>query len=140
MTSKINAGVIIKCKDSVVLCKRITKFEGKSVSFGGYWAPFAGMVEEGESEQEAAARELYEESGVKANPKSLIHLATFKKPHLFLYVYEVDDFPEIKLCTEHTDLGYFLIEHLKELPQDYKLDPKIIKSLQAYQKNIPKKD
>lgn len=130
------AGVVICCNNSVILCKRIIKYKGQKVDYGGYWAPFSGAIEEGESPKDAAIRELKEESGVEAKKENLIYLNTFKnkKTHFSLYLLEVKDFPKIKLCEEHTHMAYFNIESLKELPESYKTDSKIIKSIQDYKK------
>lgn len=142
MIFKKAAGIIVCCRDSVILCKRISTYKGEKVPYGGYWAPFAGAIEEGETEKKAAIRELKEESGITAKEEEINHLKTFKtKTTSFsLYILETKIFPEIKLCEEHTDVGYFVIEYLLELPSDYKLDPKIIKELQRYKKNLTNKN
>ena len=71
-TFKKAAGVLITCKNCVVLSKRIKTYEGQKVSYGGYWSPFAGLIEKGEDARDAAIRELEEESGVKAEKKDLV--------------------------------------------------------------------
>jgi ADP-ribose pyrophosphatase YjhB (NUDIX family) len=136
MTSKKAAGVVISCNNSVILCKRILQYKGQKVPYGGYWSPFAGIIEEGESPKDTAVRELKEESQVEANKQDLKHLNTFKNKstHFYLYLLEVEDFPQIKLCQEHTDIGYFNVELLKELPEEYKIDSRILKSIQDYKK------
>lgn len=141
MTFRKAAGVLIFCNDSVVLCRRIVTHKGNKVPYGGYWSPFAGIIENGEESKDTAIRELKEESGVEAKKEDLIFLDDFNSPDRFftLYGLEVDEFPKITLCEEHTDLGYFRIDHLQELPSDYKLDIEIIKSIQEYRKKFPKK-
>ena len=142
MIFKKAAGVVITCKDSAVLARRIKTYKGQEVPYGGYWAPFAGLVEEGEDVKDAAVRELKEETGLDANKEDLIFLDNLSSPNRFftLYALEYDEFPPINLCEEHTDLGYFRIECLGDLPSDYKIDPEIIKVLQGYKKNIHKID
>ncbi len=141
-TFKKAAGVLVTCKNSVVLSKRIKTYKGEEVPYGGYWSPFAGVIEQGEDSRDAAIRELKEESGIKADKKDLIFLENLNAPDRFftLYILEFEEFPKITLCEEHTDLGYFRIDCLHELPSDYKLDNQIINSLQSFKKNIPKKD
>ncbi|NYZ77895.1 8-oxo-dGTP diphosphatase [Candidatus Micrarchaeota archaeon] len=41
----------------------------------GKWSGFGGKVEEGETLEQAALRELFEESSLQASPKSLEHVA-----------------------------------------------------------------
>ncbi len=48
------------------------------------WGPPKGSVEDGESDAEAAARELYEEAGVSAKPKDLIPLKSRKYDAFFV--------------------------------------------------------
>ncbi|MEM0154653.1 MAG: NUDIX hydrolase [Methanothrix sp.] len=43
----------------------------------GKWCLPSGHVESGEAYKSAAVRELYEETGIKANPKELEHIGTF---------------------------------------------------------------
>ena len=140
-TFKKAAGVLITCNNCVVLTKRIKNYKGQKVPYGGYWSPFAGIIEEGEDPRDTAIRELKEESGVKAEKKDLVFLDDFSSPERFftLYALEVKEFPKITLCEEHTDLGYFVIDSLQELPLEYKIDPGIAKSIQRYKKIFPKK-
>jgi len=142
MTSKKAAGVAIICDGTVILCKRIVTYKGEKVCFGGYWSPFAGVIEKGEDAKSAAIRELKEESGVQANESDLAFIDEFNSPDrsFVLFALQVKKLPHIELCEEHTDIGHFLIDHLKDLPSDYKLDKQIINSLQRFKKNIPKKD
>ena len=140
-TFKKAAGVVLYSKGSVLLCKRIKKHKGKDVPYGGYWCPFAGIIEKGEDARDAAVRELKEESGVSAHKDDLNYLDSFSNPDRFfqLYILELEHFPKITLDFEHTDMGYFVVEHLESLPSDYKLDEDLIKSLQKYEKSISKK-
>ena len=141
-TFKKAAGVFIISEGSVILCKRIFEYKGEKIPYGGYWSPFAGVIEKGEDARDAAIRELKEESGVIANKNDLNYIDDITSPDrvFTIFALEVKKFPKIKLDFEHTDMGYFFIEYLQELPSDYKLDPEIVKSLQRYKNNIPKKD
>jgi 8-oxo-dGTP pyrophosphatase MutT (NUDIX family) len=60
----------------------------------GKWCLPSGHVENGETHKDAAVRELYEETGIKAGPEELEHLATFPylldgtKYSIWLYLVE----------------------------------------------------
>jgi len=132
MISKKAAGVVLTSKGAVILCKRIVLYKGKKVPFGGYWSPFTGIIEQGETPKETAVRELKEESGVtvrEGDLKKIGHIIS-KTRDLILYSIELEEFPDINLCEEHTDKGYFQIDSLKILPQEYKIDSKIIECIQ----------
>jgi lipoyl(octanoyl) transferase len=45
---------------------------------GGFWQPVTGMVDAGESPEDAAARELTEETGLSGRPVSLDHVRDFR--------------------------------------------------------------
>lgn len=127
------AGVALVSGDLVVLAKRIFFWEGVPVSYGGFWSPFAGAIEENETPQEAAQRELFEESGVKLplelfKFQKVIH--TDKPFHLFIA--EVKSIPEITLDEEHTELGTFLIDNLHTIEP---IDEEIIECIKSYKKN-----
>lgn len=53
----------------------------------GKWAITGGSAVSGEDAPEAALRELYEELGVKAEPKELIHIKTYRGRNDFVWVY-----------------------------------------------------
>ena len=140
-TFKKAAGVLIIANNAVVLCKRISTYKGQKVPYGGYWSPFAGIIEKGENPKDTAIRELKEESGLTAEKKQLKFIDDFTsvERHFTLYALHLETFPKIQLCQEHTDLGFFQIDSLLDLPEEYKIDKQIVKSLQRYKKNIPKK-
>ncbi len=51
----------------------------KKIRFGaGKWNGFGGKVDAGETTAEAAARELFEESGIATDPDALDHVATLE--------------------------------------------------------------
>ena len=66
MDSKRYAGVMVKCNDKVLLCKR-----NNLGSFPGMWSIPGGKMEEGESSQESAKREFFEETAVDISDKEL---------------------------------------------------------------------
>lgn len=56
------AGIIVVCTSTrrILMSKR-----GLICAYPEYWAPFGGMVEEGEDSLTAGLRELYEEAGIR---------------------------------------------------------------------------
>ncbi|WP_409345001.1 NUDIX domain-containing protein [Paenibacillus sp. MBLB4367] len=67
-------GLIVK--DDRVLLVKITYGANKD-----YWMIPGGLVEEGETIEEAAVREVEEETGISARPKRLIGVRTGTKEH-----------------------------------------------------------
>lgn len=117
------AGVILLYGELVLLCKRISidlehGYEGGRVPYGGYWSPFAGAIEEGESPVEAAARELEEESGLKIEPHHLTYMAEIPREEgpFILHAHELSALFNPVLDYEHTEYGYFKIESLGTSP------------------------
>ena len=70
------AGVVFWCPDTrnVLLAKR-----SQHVNEPGTWGTWGGALEEGESPEEAAKREAYEEAGAEVEEVELVW--TFKDPH-----------------------------------------------------------
>lgn len=132
----IAAGVVLISGDLVLLCKRIYVCDGIKVGYGGYWSPFAGAIEDGESPAETARRELIEEAGVelpieKFNFKKVIH--TDREFHLF--VIELDSIPEILLDQEHTEQGVFKIDLLHTIEP---IDENVINTIKEFKnRNSP---
>jgi 8-oxo-dGTP pyrophosphatase MutT (NUDIX family) len=115
-SSAKNTGVILRFNDLIVLAKRIEvcPFSNKKVNFGGYWSPFCGAVEEGETHEEAAVREVLEETGLVIDKNKLKILSRIRD--LALFEYSLDKLEDIQLDYEHTESGYFRIEYINTLP------------------------
>lgn len=128
MTFKQNVATFIKRGNSVVLAKRIKLWKGQPVPFGGYWAPFAGAVEDKENPLSAAIREIKEESQLSFKISDLKYIKTLQKRDSELLIYYIEDEKkqEIILNEEHTAVGTFLISEIFNLPQEYKIDEEII--------------
>ena len=116
----------------VLLCKRCLQYEGTPVPYGGYWSPFTGSLEEGESPLGAAARELREESGLKVRSWDLKYIKEIQRPDtsLVLYAYELKKHFVPSLDAEHSEYGYFKINDLKMHPKP--LDREIKKAIDFY--------
>jgi ADP-ribose pyrophosphatase YjhB (NUDIX family) len=64
------------CEDRVLFCRRATH------PARGLWAPPGGFVEAGETLEEAAARETFEETGVAVAPSALLLFKVVSIPHM----------------------------------------------------------
>jgi 8-oxo-dGTP pyrophosphatase MutT (NUDIX family) len=113
---KGSSGVLVSDGVYVLLAKRNCN---PDVSFPGHWSPFAGAIESGECAEEAAKRELFEESGIKVKGK----LTLLKKINrnsdgdFFLYLYMVPEIPAPVIDFEHTEWGIFRIENISVSPE-----------------------
>ena len=129
MENKRYVGVMVKCKDKVLLCKR-----NNLGSFPGIWSIPGGKLEENETPMEGAKREFLEETDVNINDKELQfigliprHTRDGKKVKGLMYVYllEVEELiiPDLVNAIdgeEHTDSGYFTLDEIKpETSGDY---------------------
>jgi 8-oxo-dGTP pyrophosphatase MutT (NUDIX family) len=109
------SGVLIKFGNSVLLCKR-----GVSSNFSGHWSIPAGAIEEGEGKEEAARRELLEETKIEAGDlRFLCELEGLRSTRrgaepFFVYLYEAEEILFPVLDFEHTEYGYFRKEGLPE--------------------------
>ena len=110
-----SSGVLIKFGSSVLLCKR-----GISSNFSGHWSVPAGAIEEGEGPEEAARRELLEETKIEAGDLRLLgELEGLRSARrgiepFFVYLYEAEELLFPVLDFEHTEYGYFRKEDLPE--------------------------
>jgi ADP-ribose pyrophosphatase YjhB (NUDIX family) len=130
MEKKRYVGVMVKCKDKVLLCKR-----NNLGSFPGMWSiPGGKMEDNGETPQEGAKREFLEETDVNIDDKELQfigliprHTRDGKKVKGLMYVYllEVEEpiIPDLVNAIdgeEHTDFGYFTLDEINpETSGDY---------------------
>jgi len=122
MDKKRYAGVVVKCNDKILLCKR-----NNQGSFPGMWSIPGGKMEEGESSQESAKREFFEETNVKIDDDQINfvgllprHTRDGKKVKGMMYVYQLNvenpiepDFENAIDGEEHTEWNYFTIDEIK---------------------------
>lgn len=106
------AGVLIKFGNMGLLGKRSYKLE----TFQGFWSIPCGIIERGESAEEAAIREVYEETNL-ALSQPLDFLGEFsinQSSNFYAFKIDMQDLlfpePEAKDAFEHTEWGYFKIE------------------------------
>lgn len=55
----------------------------KNKSFGGTWENSGGAAQAGESSRQAIARELFEETGIRAEPEEFVFLETSRDKNMF---------------------------------------------------------
>ena len=122
MDTKRYTGVIVKCGDKILLCKR-----NNLGSFPGMWSIPGGKLEEGETTQEGAKREFFEETAVDIQDQDLVfvgiiprHTRDGKKIKGLMYVYllnvENPLYPDLLNAIdgeEHTECGYFTLDEIK---------------------------
>lgn len=116
----ISAGLLVHTENLVLLGRR----SSKCLSLGGYWSVPCGMIDAGESPEEAAKREFLEETGIEAK-KEILFLSDFlvhkkQKEYFALFSMKVPDliFPSslAKDALEHNEWGFFRISK-NSLPQ-----------------------
>jgi ADP-ribose pyrophosphatase YjhB (NUDIX family) len=123
MDKKRYTGVIVKCGDKILLCKR-----NNLGSFPGMWSIPGGKLEEGETTQEGAKREFFEETAINIENETLTfvgmiprHTRDGKKIKGLMYVYllnvESPIYPDLETAIdgeEHTECGYFSLDEISE--------------------------
>ena len=129
MEKKRYVGVMVKCKDKVLLCKR-----NNLGSFPGMWSIPGGKLEENETPMEGAKWEFLEETDTNINDKEITfigliprHTRDGKKVKGLMYVYllEVEEpiIPDLVNAIDgeqHTESGYFTLDEINpETSGDY---------------------
>lgn len=121
ITLNIRVAVLIKNGDGFILEK----------SKEGYYFPVGGRVKAGETSEEAAKREAFEEIGVSVEGLKLKGIVELffgqedKRVQEICFVYTVSDVSDVKLAEEFGVYTLFQIESLDFRPQVIK---EIIKS------------
>lgn len=110
-------GIIIK-DEKILLVKR------KNDPFKGKWALPGGFVEYGEKTDDAAVREVFEETGLKTTIDKLI--TVYSDPnrdprgHIITVVYKLDiNSGELKSGDDASDAKFFDVNQLPELSFDH---------------------
>jgi ADP-ribose pyrophosphatase YjhB (NUDIX family) len=106
------AGLVAQLGNLVLLGKR----SAKCLNLPGNWSMPCGMIEIGEEPKDAAMREFYEETGVKANGQ-VNFLGDFKMSgcnFFAAYSMKIEDliFPDTKAvdAIEHEEWGFFRLD------------------------------
>lgn len=102
------SGVMIKCKNKVLLCKR--REDIPNTALPEYWSVPAGYVEQEEFIKDCAIRETYEETKIKLNSDDVKFLSAFPAHGggvFYDYVCEIEEELEPIIDEEHSDWGYF---------------------------------
>jgi 8-oxo-dGTP diphosphatase len=129
MKREFSAGGVV-LKDGKVLMIKVRTLSGREV-----WTFPKGHIEKGETKEQAALREVEEETGVKAKIKDKIgdftyffkdkNGGTVKKTVFWFLMEPEDDSKNIKTPGEIIDLGWFPIEEAEKLIT-YDSDKRII--------------
>ena len=101
------AGLLIKCKDRYLLCKR-----SEDAVMPGLWSVPAGAVNINEEPDEAAVREAYEETQILIQVEDTAYVTTLNGTthdggDLHIYTSEIIDESRPILDSEHVASGWF---------------------------------
>ena len=87
----------------------------------GCWVMPGGKLDPGETAEQAAVRELMEETGIVTKEENLISLGVFyvirPETHFIFHVYRVflNDLPQVELSSEHPEFRWATEEDLKQM-------------------------
>lgn len=87
----------------------------RSPQNGAYWHSIAGGVEEGETDAEAAVRELHEETGLAASVEQLHRPFEYEGMHVEAFVAEAPEGWEPELDWEHDEYRWCTRDQAVEL-------------------------
>lgn len=121
---RIVVGTLPVWADRILLCKRAIHPRE------GFWTLPAGYMENGETLQEGAARETWEEACATVNVKDLY--TVFNLPHIYqVYAFFLGEMVDGNYAVgdESSDVGLFLPE---EIPWDQLAFPTINRTLKFY--------
>lgn len=123
------SGIIVECRGKILLLKRQL-----NDSQSGKWCLPGGSVEENETYEDAAKRELKEETGLEVNDLEEIGFHNYDEPKLYInyMVFRVSfrDRPVIVLSDEHSEylwVSYDAALHMDNLIFKESFDKLILK-------------
>ncbi|MBY0554353.1 NUDIX domain-containing protein [bacterium] len=97
----------------------------------GYWCPVSGKIENGETEESAVMREVFEEVGLNVKPKLKLNVFDTRDKSAIIHWWLVDIVegePTLK-NDEHSELGWFLISEMESLKDVFSEDIELYKTL-----------
>ena len=120
MPARLGANAIITCKGKLLLEKRRDS---------DVWGLVGGGVKKYETEQQAIAREVYEELGLRIPQTSFVKLAVYGEPGriaayqdgsiwrmvIVVFGLELEEEPPMVISAESRDLRFFSKEELKDI-------------------------
>ena len=131
---KLAASIGIIYKNSILLGKRARKcyIDGHTLPLAGYWSIFGGSLDEGETFQSGAIRELFEETKITVEHHQLIDGCTIKNKNLRLKIFfvEIDKMLTPEINPEHTEYGWFDIDELDSFP--YEITKDLVECVKKY--------
>jgi len=98
---------------------------GLDNTFGGYFCPVSGRVEEGESHPQTAVREAREEVGIEIRALREVHAERSASGHYMLYWWlceHVDGQPRVADPTEVADVVWVSTTEAKALHPHFEVD------------------
>jgi dihydroneopterin triphosphate diphosphatase len=95
----IEVFIVVRRDDEYLVVHRVPEA-------GAYWHGIAGGVEEGESPEEAAARELWEETGLEAVPTPLPTSFVYSEITVHTFLIDVPRGWEPELNEEHDEYAW----------------------------------
>lgn len=104
------AGILFHKNGKVLLLKR----RNKGGDHDGEWDLPGGRLEDDETSEEAAIRECYEETNLKADPDDLVYLSRFRGERADYVSFSCGNIPDtpVKISDEHRKFKWFPITKL----------------------------
>lgn len=120
MPAHLGANAIITCKGKILLERRTD---------ADIWGLVGGGVKKWEEPEQAMAREVYEELGLRIRPEQFRKLRVYGEPGriaayrdgsiwrmvVVVYALELEDFPEMRISAESKQLKFFSKEELRDI-------------------------
>lgn len=101
-------------------CLMVKRADSKKIG-GGRWGVPAGKVEKNELFIDALVREIYEETTIALDKKSLklmtsLFIATLCNYEFHMFTVEYSDFPKVSLNSENSDYRWVTLEEAFAMP------------------------
>lgn len=97
----------------------------------GYWCPITGKIEDGETEEQAVIREVFEETGLRVQPvKKIAEFDTRdKSARLHWWVVQVVGAQEVVRNHEHSEIRWVTIGEMRQLEPFFEEDLEVFESI-----------